>query len=138
MNKKLTLTRLVLAIVSMAAEQVIIWALWRWVPPQFGVRLPVSVLIGVMVGWAVFGTWLFLFTTSILKKQVPAGSLSMVGVVGEAATRLAPEGMVKIKGELWKARSTGGEIASGEDIEVVGQERLKLLVRPAGDSGSTR
>jgi len=138
MNKRLTLTRLILAIISMVLEQLAIWLIWRWLLPEFGVKLPVSVLIGIMAGWAVLGTLIFIFTTSVLKKQVPAGSLSMVGTVGKATTKLAPEGMVNVKGELWSARSVGGEINIDEDVEVIGEERLKLLVRKAGDTGPTR
>jgi membrane-bound ClpP family serine protease len=138
MNKRLTLTRLALAIISMAFEQVAIWLIWRWVLPEFGVKLPVSVLIGVMAGWAVLGTWLFIITSHALKKQVPAGLPSMVGTVGKTTTRLAPEGMVKIKGELWRARSAEGDIDAGEAIVVTGEERLKLLVRKAGNSETTR
>jgi membrane-bound ClpP family serine protease len=138
MNKRLTFTRLATAIVSMALEQVAIWLIWRWVLPEFGIELAVQVLIGIMAGWAVIGTLLFIFTTSAMKKQVPAGLTSMVGMAGKASTRLAPEGMVKIKGELWGARSTGGDIESGEDILVTGEERLKLLVRQAGDNDIKR
>ena len=138
MNKRLTLTRLALAIVSMALEQVAIWLIWRWVLPEFRVKLPTSALIGVMAAWAIFGTWLFMFTTRALEKQTPAGRPSMVGSVGTVTARLAPEGMVRIKGELWSARSTEGYIDTGEDIVVTGEKRLKLLVRKAGDSETTR
>jgi len=138
MNKRLTLTRLALAIISMAFEQVAIWLIWRWVLPEFGVKLPVSVLIGVMAGWAVLGTWLFIITSRALKKQAPAGLPSMIGTVGKVTTRLAPEGMVKIKGELWGARSAEGDINTGEAIVVVGEERMKLLVRKVGNSKTTR
>jgi len=131
MNKRLTSTRLVLAIISMALQQVSIWLIWRWVLPEFGLKWPVPALIGIMAGWAVIGTWIFIFTTSVLKKQTPAGVTSMVGTTGTTTTKLVPEGMVKIRGELWSARSTGGDILAGEDIVVTGEERLKLLVRKA-------
>jgi membrane-bound ClpP family serine protease len=138
MNKRLTLTRLALAIVSMALEQVGIWLIWRWVLPEFGVKLPVSALIGVMAAWAIFGTWLFMFTTRALNKQAPAWSTSMIGTVGKATTKLAPGGMVRIRGELWSARSTEGDIDTGEYIVVTGEERLKLLVRRVNDREAKR
>jgi membrane-bound serine protease (ClpP class) len=128
MNKQFTLTRLVLAIISMALEQVGIWAVWQWLLPAFGIQLHVGVLIGVMVGWGIFGTWLFIFTSSILKKQKSVGQTSMVGATGKAAGKLAPEGMVKIHGELWRAVSEEGEINIGEDIVVTGEKGLKLIV----------
>jgi membrane-bound serine protease (ClpP class) len=137
MNKRLTLTRLALAVVSMALEQVAIWLIWRWVLPEFGVELPFSVLIGIMAAWAVLGTWLFIFTTRTLEKQAPAGRPSMVGTTGKVTTKLAPKGMVRIRGELWSARSIEGDINAGEDIVVTSEERMKLLVRKAGDSEAT-
>lgn len=136
--KKLTLTRLLLAIFSMALEQVAIWAIWRFMLPEFGIILHVAVLIVVMVAWALIGTWIFIFTTRALKKQVPAGLPSMVGTTGKAADRLAPEGMVKIAGELWGARSVEGDIAAGENIHVVGEDGLRLLVRKVSANGTTR
>ena len=133
MNKRLTSTRLVLAIVSNILQLWALWIIWRWVLPEFNIKLPVIVLIAVMAGWAVFGTWLFLFTTRVLKKQARVGQTSMVGTTGKATARLAPEGMVKIDGELWRARSIEGEINIGEDIIVTGEERLKLLVRRSSE-----
>ncbi|MGD0779205.1 MAG: NfeD family protein [Dehalococcoidales bacterium] len=129
MNRQFTLTRLVLAIISMALEQVGIWAVWQWLLPAFGIQLHVGVLIGVMVGWGIIGTCIFIFTTSILKKQKSVGQTSMVGATGKAAGNLAPGGMVKIHGELWSAISEEGDIIIGEDIVVTGEKGLKLLVR---------
>jgi membrane-bound serine protease (ClpP class) len=138
MNKQLTLARLLLAIFSMALEQVAIWVIWRFLLPEFGVELHVAALIGIMVAWAVIGTWIFIFTTRALKRQVPVGLPSMVGATGKATGKLAPEGMVKIRGELWGARSAEGDIATGESVLVIGEDGLRLLVRKINDSGTTR
>jgi len=134
----LTTARLVLAIVSMALEQGAIYVIWRWLLPQFGINLPLSVLIGVMVAWAVFGIWLFLFTTHTLRRQVPVGLPSMVGTKGKVASKLVPEGLVRIKGELWVATSSEGNIDAGEGIVVVGEDGLKLLVRRVDDNRPKR
>ena len=134
----MTTARLVLAIVSMALEQGAIYVIWRWLLPQFGINLPLSVLIGVMVAWAVFGIWLFLFTTHTLRRQVPVGLPSMVGTKGKVASKLVPEGLVRIKGELWVATSSEGNIDAGEGIVVVGEDGLKLLVRRVDDNRPKR
>ena len=134
----MTTARLVLAIVSMVLEQGAIYVIWRWLLPQFGINLPLSVLIGVMVAWAVFGIWLFLFTTHTLRRQVPVGLPSMVGTKGKVASKLVPEGLVRIKGELWVATSSEGNIDAGEGIVVVGEDGLKLLVRRVDDSRPKR
>ena len=44
--------------------------------------------------------------------------------------------MVKVEGELWKAQSIGERIDIGGEVTVVGQKRLKLIVRR--DSGKSR
>lgn len=125
----MTKARLVMAIVSTSLEEVAIWVIWRWLLPEFGVNLPVAVLITVMAIWAAFGTWLFILTTWALKKQAAVGLPSMVGAVGKVSSRLAPEGLVKIRGELWGAMSNEGNIEAGENIVVVSEDGLKLFVR---------
>jgi membrane-bound ClpP family serine protease len=135
MNKKLTLTRLILAIVSMALEQLAIWVVWRWLLPELNINLHVSVLVIIMAAWAIIGTGLFIFTTLALKKQVTIGLPSMIGSRGKVTAKLAPDGMVSIRGELWSAQSTGGTINAGEDVVIVSQDGLKLLVRKADETG---
>lgn len=134
MFSRLALGRLVIAVISMSLEQVAIWAIWRWLLPQFDIHLHVGVLVGVMVAWGVFGIWLFIFVTHALKKQSTVGLPSMVGSTGKAADKLSPEGMVKIRGELWSAISEEGDISAGENIVVTGENGLKLLVRKTGSS----
>lgn len=136
--ERLTTARLVLAIVSTVLEETAIYAIWRWLLPEFDIRLSVSALVTIMVAWAAFGTWLFIFTTRTLKKQVPVGLPSMIGTRGKVTSKLSPEGMVMIKGELWVATSAAGDIDTGENIVVVGEDGLKLLVRKLGDNASKR
>ncbi|OGO30893.1 MAG: hypothetical protein A2Z29_01415 [Chloroflexi bacterium RBG_16_56_11] len=133
--KKLTSARLLLAIISTGAEEVAIWAVWRWLLPEAGIYLPVALLVVVMVGWAGIAAWLFVFTSRTLKKDVPAGLPSMVGTTGRVASDLDPEGLVKIGGELWGAVSTGGDIYAGAKIVVVAQDGLKLFVSKMDGDG---
>jgi len=132
MNKKLTQTRLILAVISTALEEAAIWAVWRFLLPEFDINLHVGILIGVMIAWGVFSICTFLFTTRALRKQAMVGLPSMVGAKGKAAGNLNPEGMVKIRGELWSALSQDGNISAGEEIIVTGENGLKLLVRKSG------
>jgi len=57
------------------------------------------------------------------------GLSSMIDSKAKVVSPLAPEGMVKIKGELWEAVSIAGTIDAGEKVTVVGQDALKLIVR---------
>ena len=50
---------------------------------------------------------------------------------GVTVSDLKPEGMIKARGELWKAKSVDEtEIASGMEVEVVGSENMILWVKP--------
>jgi membrane-bound ClpP family serine protease len=138
MDRKMTTARLVLAIISTTLEEAAIYVIWRWLLPEFDVNLPFPVLIGIMVAWACFSVSLFIFTTRTLKKQVPVGLPSMVGTKGKVVSSLTPEGLVRIKSELWVATSAGGDIEKGDDVEVVGEDGLKLVVRKLRDSSPIR
>jgi membrane-bound ClpP family serine protease len=138
MANRYTTPRLILAIISTSFEELAIYVIWRWLLPEFDIHFPLAVLIGVMVAWAAFGVWLFIFTTRTLKKQTMVGLPSMVGSVGKVASRLAPEGLVRIRSELWGAVSDEGDIESGEEVLVTKEDGLKLFVRRVGDTGTKR
>jgi membrane-bound ClpP family serine protease len=52
----------------------------------------------------------------------------LIGLVGEARGRLAPEGPVYVKGTLWRGRSAAGEIGQGARVRVRGVDGLVLRV----------
>lgn len=137
-NRRLTTHRLILAVISTTAEEFLIYTVWRWLLPEWDIHWPVTVVIAIMVGWGIISISLFIFTTRTLKKQVTAGLPSMMGTVGKAASPLEPEGLVKIKSELWVAKTDTGNIKKGENIEVVGEDGLRLVVRKAGTNGTKR
>ena len=60
------------------------------------------------------------------------GLQTMVGTKGKVASPLTPEGLVRIKGELWRAVSAEGNVNTGEQVEVVEEDGLKLIVRKIG------
>ncbi len=132
MRSRFTATRLVLAVVSTSLELAAIWALWHFLLPEAGIHLPVGALVGIMVAWGAFSVWLFVFTTRALNKQSAVGLPSMVGAPGRVSSRLSPEGLVRVRGELWNATSSEGDIEAGEGVVVVGERGLKLVVKRAG------
>jgi membrane-bound serine protease (ClpP class) len=131
MDKNLIIGRLISSTVGISAEEAAIYVVWRWLLPEWGIRLHVAVLVAVMAAWFAFSVWLFIFTTRYLMRQPTAGLPSMVGTTGRAAGPLAPGGMVRIRGELWGATSIDGDIRGGEGIVVIAQEGLKLRVKRA-------
>lgn len=129
MKKRLTQLRLVAAVISMAAEQAAIYAVCQWLLPTWNIHLELWVVIMIMALWLAMGIFLFIVGTDILNKKEVPGLSSMVGLEGKAHGKLDPNGMVKIKGELWKARAESGTIEPGEKIVVTGEDGLKLIVR---------
>ena len=128
----MTTARLIIAVVSTLVVEFAFYVIWRWVLPEFDIQVPLGVLIGVMVFWAVFAVVDFLFVTRILRRQAMVGLPTMVGSKGKVKSPLPPEGQVMIKGELWGAKSMDGDIDVGEVVMVVGQDSLQLVVRRAG------
>ena len=53
----------------------------------------------------------------------------MIGCTAEVIEELNPLGVVKVMDEYWKAKSLGGDIAAGEEVEVISIEGLRLEVR---------
>jgi membrane-bound serine protease (ClpP class) len=127
----MTTARLILAIVSTIVEEFALYAVWRWLLPEFDIYLPLWVLVVVMVFWAVFAVVSFIFVTRVLRRQTLVGLPTMVGMRGKVRSPLTPEGQVMIKGELWGAQSIDGDIQAGEAVTVVGQDSLQLIVRRA-------
>ncbi len=120
--------RLVFAIVSTIIEELLIVVIAVWGLPRLGITVPVWVIPIVMVVWLVYSVYTFKKGTRALKTGHIIGFPNMIGTTGTAMSRLDPEGMVKIRGELWSATSTAGPIDPGSDVIVRGQQRLKLEV----------
>jgi len=54
----------------------------------------------------------------------------LVGSKGEVREDLAPEGLVFVRGALWKAVASNGPIHVGAPVRVVGRRGLQLQVVP--------
>jgi membrane-bound serine protease (ClpP class) len=59
---------------------------------------------------------------------VTTGSEALLGARGEAREEIAPEGMVFVKGALWRATAEGGPIHAGSTVRVTGRRGLQLQV----------
>jgi membrane-bound ClpP family serine protease len=122
-------TRLIVAILSTLLEEAAIAVVVLWGLPRLGVEIPLAGLIAFMVAWAAFAVFTYRKGTKALKKKPVVGLSNMVGSQGKVVTPLDPEGLVRIKGELWKSKSADRRINTGEGVIVVGQDGLKLIVR---------
>jgi len=59
------------------------------------------------------------------------GRAAMIGLPGVVTERIAPQGKVRVRGELWNAESVEGlPLDTGRDVIVEGVSGLTLRVRP--------
>jgi membrane-bound serine protease (ClpP class) len=81
----------------------------------------VACVSGVMliVGSLALATW---------RRKSLLGQEGMVGEIGEVKVRLSPRGKVWVHGEYWNAEGEE-ELEAGEQVRVVGVERMVLRVR---------
>jgi membrane-bound serine protease (ClpP class) len=95
-------------------------------------RVSVPLVIGMAGVTAAFFITVLTFALRAQRRPVEVGAEVLIGRVGDARTDLSPTGMVQVAGELWSAEVEGGDatVKTGERIEVVGVEGLRLQVKP--------
>ena len=98
-----------------------------------GVSLPLVTAVLTLLGVALF---MLAAMPSVVRARFSTptiGRESMVGEVGRATADLQPEGTVRVRDALWRARTNRATpIAAGDAVQVVGVEGLVLEVEPAG------
>jgi membrane-bound serine protease (ClpP class) len=94
------------------------------------VGLGVSPVVIVLAGLLSFGFFVFFVQRIWMARRRPlaAGAEALVGARGEAREEIAPEGLVFVRGALWKATTSGGPIHAGEPVRVIGRKGLQLEV----------
>jgi len=120
--------RLILAIVSTILEEAAIVVIVLWGLPQLGIHMPLWGLIALMVAWGAYAIITYRMGSRALRRK-PEILLPLIGSQGKVVSPLSPEGIIRIKGELWQATSAGGNIDTGEEVTVVGQDGLKLVCK---------
>jgi membrane-bound ClpP family serine protease len=121
--------RLILAILSSLLEEVALVAVVLWGLPKLGINIPLAGLITLVLALAAYDVITYRLGSRALKKKPVAGLTDMVGSRGKVVSPLDPEGLVRIKGELWQCRAVDRRIDAGEEVFVVAQDGLKLMVR---------
>jgi membrane-bound serine protease (ClpP class) len=92
--------------------------------------LPAPLGIALVVLAAAFEIGEIVFWRRWLSRyRVSTGAEGLVGMAGEVVERLDPEGGVKVRGELWRARSPQ-PAKIGEKVTVRGVDGLTLEVEP--------
>lgn len=119
--------RLILAMLSSLLEEAALVAFVLWGLPQLGIEMPLAGLIALMAVLGGYNVISYRMGSRALERKPVAGLPDMVGTKGKAVSRLAPRGLVRIKGELWEAASSNVNIDVGEEVIVVGQHGLRLV-----------
>jgi membrane-bound serine protease (ClpP class) len=88
----------------------------------------VSLWVSLAVALSIAAFFAFALTKIVQARRRPpsTGPQTIVGAHGHVGR----DGLVAVKGELWKAREASGEaLLTGEDVEVVALEGFELVVR---------
>lgn len=98
--------------------------------PRGGTMMPVSPWLIALVVILIVGMVVFVLNRVLksYKHQPTTGREELKGKMAVARNVLDPEGLVFLKGELWKAVSDKGRIEPGEDVIITQVEGLKLHV----------
>ena len=95
-------------------------------------RVSIPLVIGVGIATGAFFLTVLTFALRAQRRPVEVGAEALIGRIGETRTTLAPQGMIHVAGELWSAVIEPGvsDVKSGERVEVMGVDGLRLRVRP--------
>ena len=97
-------------------------------PVGLGVN-PIAVVIASVVTFGFFVVFLQKVWVARFRPAA-AGAEVLIGAAGEAREELAPEGLVFVRGALWRAVASNGPIPAGSAVQVVGRKGLQLEVVP--------
>jgi membrane-bound serine protease (ClpP class) len=86
-------------------------------------------VIGVVVAAAIEVGELYLWRRYLSRHRVRGGAEGMLGERAEVISDCAPEGRVRLLGEIWKARSSV-PVVTGDEVRVVAVDGLTLEVEP--------
>jgi len=101
------------------------WWVYRWL------EVPVWVAGGVLVAWMIKDFALYPFLRSAYELDHRSSIERMIGEQGKANAQLSPTGYIRVRGELWRAKTHVEDPAvnEGEAVEVTGVDGTTLLVK---------
>ena len=98
----------------------------------FNVAYSWPVILTVVFFLGIYAWVMHRMVIPALRKKVTTGSEGIYGQEGKVVKAIAPEGLIKVKGEYWQARSKGETIEVGQIVEVIAIEGLVLIVKAKG------
>ena len=113
-------------------------AIVLWLLPRFGINIPVWLLIVFMVAWAVYSYLTSRLGEKVMGRPAAVGREALIGIKCTTATRLFPDGYVRVGAELWRARSTAEDIEFGTEVVIVDIKGLTVFVIPSPGASLTK
>ena len=91
-----------------------------------------------------FGAWmlkdllLYPWLRSGYEGSSRTGSKTLIGCKGVVESPLAPDGLIRVRGELWRAVAIPRDIViqTGIAVEVIDASGMTVFVRPLGDDSA--
>lgn len=119
------------AVLSWILEEILLAAIILWLLPRFfNVNIPLWGLAILMVALALFSGIMYRVGRQTFFMSPKVAVENIIGSTGTVTKPLAPEGYVKVQGVLWKAICHELELEVGDEVEVIGIEGLRLVVKP--------
>ena len=116
-------------VVLLILDEVLLVALVLVILWQAGVHLSPPVIITVIVFLIIPALVIYKAIVRSTERRPIGGREGMIGLHGKVVTPLAPVGVIKIRGESWKATCTNDNIDIHEEVVVTGIEGLRLVVK---------
>jgi membrane-bound serine protease (ClpP class) len=91
--------------------------------------VPWATIIGLALATGAFFAFAIAAAVRTYRKRPVTGQEGLVGMIGEARSRLDPEGMVLVHGELWQAEAENPPVEKGEKVAVTKVQGLRIKVR---------
>lgn len=94
---------------------------------SFAISLPLIIGLAAVTAALIFGV----IAAALKARQRPTatGAEQLIGSVAQVVDWHSPQGSVRVHGEIWAARSDR-TLSPGDNVRVVGRERLTLIVEP--------
>jgi membrane protein implicated in regulation of membrane protease activity len=116
-----------LTITTSLLEEAALAAAVLWLLPRVGINIPIWGLVLMMAALGVYNYINYRLSKKALARK-PMISPE-IGSRGRTITPVSSTGYVRVNGELWRASSTS-TIDAGEEITVVGIQKMTLLINP--------
>lgn len=91
-------------------------------PSPWGLLAAVIIFVAFFAEVAIWQRWL-------RSRKVAVGASTLVGRTGRVVSGCAPDGQVRIGGEIWAARCEAGAV-EGQTVRVRAIDHLTLVVEP--------